>query len=263
MGRKAVGSTLGPCRTRAPCPHAGPHDRGPPDRPGRRARRSQTTSESPLPESVQLKVGRGLSAIGEPSIVSPPTTRRPDPHRPQRTQPIRRPRWSGSHAVNTTLRNRPRRVLGPGCSRSCCTGPGGLHGLTLLAQSVSPPPKAAAKTTTKASTRTTGTTTPHGELVVPRSGKGRKLPAEVLTADEVKALVRACSTRAPTGVRNRTLLVALSPGDLPVRLGDPSLAVTDRYLRHIGPPGAYRRPATAGMGTVGRPRTSGSHSGWA
>ena len=37
--------------------------------------------------------------------------------------------------------------------------------------------------------------------------KGRKLPAEPLTQDEVKALLKACSNRAPTGIRNRALIV--------------------------------------------------------
>jgi len=49
-----------------------------------------------------------------------------------------------------------------------------------------------------------------------RSGKGRKFPAEVLNPDEVKALIRACSNRAPTGVRNRALLVMLYRGGLRV-----------------------------------------------
>jgi site-specific recombinase XerD len=49
-----------------------------------------------------------------------------------------------------------------------------------------------------------------------RSGKGRKFPAEVLSPEEVKALIRACSTRAPTGVRNRALLVVLYRGGLRV-----------------------------------------------
>src|SRR5262249_55231045 len=39
--------------------------------------------------------------------------------------------------------------------------------------------------------------------------KGRKFPAEPLTADEVKRLINACSRRAPTGIRNRALLVVL------------------------------------------------------
>jgi site-specific recombinase XerD len=45
-------------------------------------------------------------------------------------------------------------------------------------------------------------------LAVP-ANKGRKLPAELLTADDVRALLAACSTSAPTGVRNRALLVVL------------------------------------------------------
>jgi site-specific recombinase XerD len=45
-------------------------------------------------------------------------------------------------------------------------------------------------------------------LVVP-ANKGRKLPPELLTPDEVRALLQACSPSAPTGVRNRALLVTL------------------------------------------------------
>jgi len=41
------------------------------------------------------------------------------------------------------------------------------------------------------------------------ANKGRKLPPELLTADDVRALLAACSTTAPTGLRNRALLVAL------------------------------------------------------
>lgn len=41
------------------------------------------------------------------------------------------------------------------------------------------------------------------------ANKGQTYPAEVLTADEVRALLRACSNRAPTGVRNRALIVVL------------------------------------------------------
>jgi site-specific recombinase XerD len=39
--------------------------------------------------------------------------------------------------------------------------------------------------------------------------KGRTYPPEVLTEDEVKSLIRACSNRAPTGIRNRALIVTL------------------------------------------------------
>jgi site-specific recombinase XerD len=48
------------------------------------------------------------------------------------------------------------------------------------------------------------TTIDHGP-----ANKGRKLPPEPLTAQEVKALLRACSKRAATGVRNRALIVVL------------------------------------------------------
>lgn len=41
------------------------------------------------------------------------------------------------------------------------------------------------------------------------ANKGLKLPAEPLTPEEVKALVRVCSKRAPSGVRNRALIVTL------------------------------------------------------
>jgi integrase/recombinase XerC len=45
-------------------------------------------------------------------------------------------------------------------------------------------------------------------LVVP-ANKGRKLPPELLTPKEVQALLAACSATAPTGVRNRALVVTL------------------------------------------------------
>jgi site-specific recombinase XerD len=41
------------------------------------------------------------------------------------------------------------------------------------------------------------------------ANKGRKYPAEPLTASEVEGLIRACSNRAPTGIRNRALLAVL------------------------------------------------------
>ena len=39
--------------------------------------------------------------------------------------------------------------------------------------------------------------------------KGRTFPPEVLAEDEVKSLIRACSNRAPTGIRNRALITVL------------------------------------------------------
>jgi len=44
--------------------------------------------------------------------------------------------------------------------------------------------------------------------------KGTKLPPEPLEREEVHALMAACSNRAPTGVRNRALLVVLWRGCL-------------------------------------------------
>ncbi len=70
------------------------------------------------------------------------------------------------------------------------------------------------------------------------ANKGRKLPPELLTADDVRALLAACSSTAPTGVRNRALVavlyraglrldeaLALLPGDVDagagvIRVGD-------------------------------------------
>lgn len=43
---------------------------------------------------------------------------------------------------------------------------------------------------------------------------GLKLPAEVLTASEVRALMAACPRRGPSGVRNRALIVVLWRGGL-------------------------------------------------
>lgn len=46
------------------------------------------------------------------------------------------------------------------------------------------------------------------------ANKGQRYPAEILTEDEVRALLKSCSTRAPTGVRNSALIVALYRGGL-------------------------------------------------
>ena len=60
--------------------------------------------------------------------------------------------------------------------------------------------------------------------------KGRKYPAEVLTAEEVQALIGSCSARSASGIRNRALIallyrsglrvseiVALRPADVDLR----------------------------------------------
>jgi site-specific recombinase XerD len=46
------------------------------------------------------------------------------------------------------------------------------------------------------------------------ANKGKRYPAEILTPDEVRALIKACSNRVPTGIRNRALLVMLYRGGL-------------------------------------------------
>jgi len=54
----------------------------------------------------------------------------------------------------------------------------------------------------------------------PTTNKGETFPVEVLTSDEVKALLAACSKRAPTGIRNRALIALLYRGQLRIRVSD-------------------------------------------
>jgi site-specific recombinase XerD len=44
---------------------------------------------------------------------------------------------------------------------------------------------------------------------MPRPAPKRRFPAQPLTEDEVMALLNRCSTRAPTGIRNRALIAVL------------------------------------------------------
>src|SRR5436309_9519667 len=55
---------------------------------------------------------------------------------------------------------------------------------------------------------------PSGEQRRRPANAGQRYPAEILTPDEVRALIKACSNRAPTGIRNRALLVLLYRGGL-------------------------------------------------
>lgn len=50
------------------------------------------------------------------------------------------------------------------------------------------------------------------------ANKGRRYPPEVLTGDEVRALIAASSSRAPTGIRNRALIAVLYRAGL--RIGE-------------------------------------------
>ena len=59
--------------------------------------------------------------------------------------------------------------------------------------------------------------------------KGKRYPPEILTPDEVRALIRACSSRAPTGIRNRALLVTLYRAGL--RIGE-TLALYPKDIDH-------------------------------
>lgn len=46
-------------------------------------------------------------------------------------------------------------------------------------------------------------------MTTPAPNKGQTYPAEVLTPREVEAILALCSTRAPSGIRNRALLTLL------------------------------------------------------
>ena len=77
--------------------------------------------------------------------------------------------------------------------------------------------------------------------------KGQKYPAEILTDDEVNKLIARCSRRAPTGVRNRALLVVLYRAGL--RIGE-ALALRpkdlgDGYIRVLH--GKGNKARTVGM----------------
>ena len=68
--------------------------------------------------------------------------------------------------------------------------------------------------------------------------KGRRYPAEVLTAAEVAAVIGRCSPRAPTGIRNRALLMLLYRSGLRVsealalRASDVNLAAHTARVLH-------------------------------
>lgn len=47
----------------------------------------------------------------------------------------------------------------------------------------------------------------HTRRIAPH--KGKTYPPEILTSDEVKALIRASSNRTPTGIRNRAVIVVM------------------------------------------------------
>ena len=92
--------------------------------------------------------------------------------------------------------------------------------------------------------------------------RGRKLPPEILTPDEVRALMAACSKRAPTGIRNRALISLLYRGLLRI---DEALGLKPKDLdRNVGtvpraerqgqssPDGRHRRRSAGRGGRVAR-----------
>jgi site-specific recombinase XerD len=54
------------------------------------------------------------------------------------------------------------------------------------------------------------------EVILGSAAKSRRLDADLLTRREIEALMRACSHRAPTGVRNRALIALAWRGGLRV-----------------------------------------------
>jgi len=120
------------------------------------------------------------------------------------------------------------------------------------------------------------------------SSRSRRRPPEVLTEPEAIALIRACSSRAPTGVRNRALIavlwrsglrisealalelrdVDLEAGTLRVRHGKGDKSRTGRRRRaDLGPAGpvdrsaaqALTRRAGAGVCTLAGGRVDASY----
>lgn len=86
-----------------------------------------------------------------------------------------------------------------------------------MTQARKPPAKSSTGRTPKATTTATTPPPSMGSAESPRrapANKGRKYPAEVLRPEEVTALLRACSTRAPSGIRNRALIAVLYRGGL-------------------------------------------------
>lgn len=84
--------------------------------------------------------------------------------------------------------------------------------LSLMNKSDSQPHKTAVTASAMRAASGKGATTTPGRV----AAGSRKLPAELLTPDEVRALIRAASATAPTGVRNRALLTVLYRGGLRV-----------------------------------------------
>jgi integrase/recombinase XerD len=84
-------------------------------------------------------------------------------------------------------------------------------------------------------------------MIRPPANAGRRLPPEILTADEVEALIHACSDRAPTGVRNRALIALLNRGGL--RLKE-ALDLRLEDVEDATGTATVRRPVGEGLGAT-------------
>ena len=107
------------------------------------------------------------------------------------------------------------------------------------------------------------------------SRPARRRPPEVLTEAEAVALIKACSNRAPTGIRNRALIAVLwrcwaadlrsararAPRRRPRDRDDPDQARQGRQVTH----GRYRCPDCSAAGALARspawPRARGPRTG--
>jgi site-specific recombinase XerD len=85
------------------------------------------------------------------------------------------------------------------------------------------------------------------------STKGLRFPVEILTAEEVRAMMKGCSRQWPTGVRDRALLAVLFRGGLRVNeliLLEPKDLDTDGTLRVLHAKGGKSRVVAVDEETV-------------
>ena len=91
------------------------------------------------------------------------------------------------------------------------------------------------------------------------ANKGHKLPPEPLTPDEVRALIRACSKRAVTGIRNRALIVVLYRAGLRISealaVMPKDLDAANSTIRILHGKGDYDRVVGLDAGSVGHRAT--------
>ena len=76
--------------------------------------------------------------------------------------------------------------------------------------------------------------------------KGGKYPAETLTGSEIQALMTACSSRAPTGIRNRALITVMYRAGL--RISE-ALTLTPKHVEIF-----EGRPSFSVIGKGNKPR---------